>query len=213
MQETSNSQEVKNIAVAQEVHNVQESGERSTPANSHQNTSNHHHRRRRNQQQQQQQQVWKLPGSSVQEYVKWIEEKGADRTEAEQKFLWKYQRRRLIQQDKLTTETLREYVFRLLQKEERTPAENRLIRQFRRQKAAKRERKAARKQNSQVFWKRNNNNNNNWRNKAAAAASSSSSSSQTSSALAMTSNLATLRESMDKLGLSSQKLRDTNMES
>ena len=202
MQETSNSQETETKAFAKRQDTIVESSfEQSPPLRS--------HRRRRNQQLQEQHSLWKLPKSSIQEYAKWIEEKGSERTEAEQKFLWKYQRRCLIQQDKLSTETLREYVFRLLEKKERTPAENRLIRQFQRRRMAarqeRRERRERRERNGlmperqpTIFWRRNG------PNKAAMTASPSSP--------AMTSNLATLRESMDKLGLSSQKLRDTNME-
>lgn len=140
--------------------------------------------------------LWQLPESSVHDYARWIEKKGAtSRTEAEQKFFWKYQRRCLIQQDKLSTETLTDYVFRLLQKKERTQAENHLILQFQRRRAARRESDIP-----QIRWKRN-------RHNAAAAQGAS------PSALALASNMATLRESMDKMGLSSQKLRDANMES
>lgn len=155
--------------------------------------SPHHNRRRR---QRNGERLWQLPQSSVNNYALWVEEK-SNRTEAEQKFLWKYQRRRLIHQDKLSTETLRDYVHRLIQKEERTPAENRLILQFQRRRAARRAKKRDIPQT--IMWKRN-------RQNAAAQGSP-------PSALALASNMATLRESMGKLGLSSQKLRDASMES
>eukprot|EP00980_Cylindrotheca_fusiformis_P016926 scaffold5156_cov143-Cylindrotheca_fusiformis.AAC.6 len=154
-------------------------------------TAHRHHRRRRTRSGER---LLQLPQASVQNYARWVEEK-PNRTEAEQKFLWKYQRCHLIQQDKLSTETLKDYVLRLMEKTERTPAENRLIFQYQRRRAAKKARKRDIPQT--ITWKRNR------RNLAAEGSSTS----------ALASNMATLRESMDKLGLSSHKLRDANMES
>lgn len=139
---------------------------------------------------------------SIHDYAKRVEAKDPNnRTESEQKFLWRYQRKLLIQTDKLSIETLREYVFRLLQKDDRTPAENRLIRQYQRRRKARRQKRRDGDDDAEVphiIWKRNNR----WTNKAA----------QTGSSLTLSSDMSTLRETMGKLGLSCKKLRDVEME-
>ena len=138
-----------------------------------------------------------IPESSLQDYARWIEDRGSERTEQEQKFLWKYQKRRLIQQDKLSTESLKEYVRRLLQKEERTEAENRLIRQYHRRARRKMKVDGGGNEEAQIMvWKRNR------PNRAAVQ--------QTTNPLTV--QMAALKESMDKMGLSTQKLRDVKMD-
>jgi hypothetical protein len=150
--------------------------------------------------------ISKLPEKNIREYAKWIEEKRHDRTESEQKFLWKYQQRCLIQRDKLSAESLKDFIFRLLQKEERSPAENRLIRNFQCHRAARRLHRRGKKKGAaevpQIAWKRNITKKQ-WANKAAQPSSS--------SALTLTSDMTTLREIMDKLEISSQKFRDDKM--
>ncbi|CAJ1961911.1 unnamed protein product [Cylindrotheca closterium] len=140
-----------------------------------------------------------IPESSLHEYARWVEDRGSERTEQEQKFLWKYQKRRLIQQDKLSTETLKDYVSRLLQKEERTDAENRLVRQYHRR--ARRKLKDGNEETQLVVWKRVR------PNRAVGVAQSASTTNN-----ALTVQMASLKESMDKMGLSAQKLRDAKMD-
>ena len=121
----------------------------------------------------------------------------AIRTEQEQKFLWKYQKRLLIQQDKLSTENLRDYVQRLMLKDERTEAEDRLIRQYHRRTRRKMKRDG-KEETAIVVWKRNR------PNLAALPVQATN---------PLSAQMAALKESMDKMGLSAQKLRDVDMQS
>lgn len=133
-----------------------------------------------------------IPESSIHDYARWIEEKGDQKTEQEQKFLWKYQKRLLIQQDKLSTENLKAYVHRLLLKEERTEAEDRLIRQYHRRTRRKMKRDG-KEETAIVVWQRVR--------------------PVTIPTNPLATQMASLKESMDKMGLSAQKLRDVEMES
>ena len=142
--------------------------------------------------------LWQLPESSIQEYAKWIQEKHiTDQSPAEKKFLWKYQRRMHLRQHKLPSEKIKDYVARLEQKEQRTSVEEQLIRSFYRRKAKRNKQQPQTQQQRgippPIFCRRN-------RDKKHQATSS------------VLSNIASLRESMNKLGLSSDKLRDVNME-
>jgi hypothetical protein len=168
-------------------------------------------RRRQKQQQQQTRKggrLWQLPDSSIQGYAKWIEEKPVEeQSVAEQKFLWKYQRRVWLRQNKLPTETLKDFVARLEAKEERNPVENRLIHQFRSRQGKRKQKQQCEKGSvpPPIFWKRDNS-------KAQAQQPTPTPSSTSTSSSSGILNMASLRESMDKLGLSSDKLREINME-
>ncbi|KAL3943894.1 MAG: hypothetical protein SGBAC_002052 [Bacillariaceae sp.] len=140
-----------------------------------------------------------MPETSLHEYARWIETKGLEeRSEQEQKFLFKYQKRRLIQQDKLSTETLRNYVDRLLRKDDRTEAENRLIRQYHRRARRKMKLEGKQGDTQNVMWMRNR------PNKAVVQANTNNP--------ALMAQMAALKESMGKMGLSAQKLRDIKMD-
>lgn len=141
----------------------------------------HHHRKSGR--------LWQLPESSIAEYAKWIEQKPvADQTVSEQKLLWKYQRRVLLRQNKVSKERLKDYVARLEQKEVHTPVEERLIHQFHRRRVNK----SGVGIPPPIFWRRNR--------KTPPPSPS------------LLTNMTSLRESMNKLGLSSDKLRDANMQ-
>jgi len=197
--------------------------------------------------------LWQLPESSVDEYMKWIQEKPEkDQTSSEQRISWKYMIRRLdvIKKDGSDgngngngngngrgrrQERIREFVERLQAKppHERSTQEEHFIRLFHRRK---KDRKAQRKQQKKeqqdqqqhqpndgpiVSWMRvnnenNNNENNNNNNNNNIGDSNSdvnynfnnnNNNNKSNKGLEPMASLASLRESMMKLGLSSDKLK------
>lgn len=153
--------------------------------------------------------LWQLPQSSIEGYAKWIADKPCEsQTPAEQHFLQKYHRRLLVRQHKLPSESMKQYVARLEAKENASDIEIQLIEQYHRRKAHKRAQRRQQRQQERgstkkkravpppIFWKRHHGKQ---QQKQQAA---------TPGTLALMSNL---QESMDRLGLSSDKLRDAPM--
>ena len=137
--------------------------------------------------------LWQLPESTIQEYAKVIQEKPlSEQSSTERRFLWKYQRRLHLLQHKLPSENMKDYVERLEQKEERTQLEDQLIKQFHRRRARRRSQMGS-VPPPPIFWRRNRK------------------SPPNASVSILSSNMASLRESMDKLGLSSEKLRNIKL--
>ena len=167
--------------------------------------------------------LWQLPETSIQEYASWIQTKPlSDQSIAEQRFLWKYQRRLLVRRNKLPTERLRDYISRLEQKQNPTPMETQLIMQFHRQRKDKKSSKKKQQQGGkyrgihphatgeglvdvppQIFWTRNNKSSK----KASESGTLNDDGRSNSSAVL---NMASLRASMDRLGLSTDTLRTTS---
>jgi hypothetical protein len=184
------------------------------PHNQHHNHNNHHHVRQHHHERRHRRRgrLWQLPKSSIQEYAKWITEKPAeDQSLAEQTFVCNYQRRCHLLQHKLPKERFKDYVGRLETSnkplEEHTPMEQQLIQKFHRRRA---ERGSTGSTSSgsmgvvppAIFWTRNQSNHN-------PATTTHTPPSSPSPTFALMSGL---KESMDRLGLSSNKLREVSME-
>lgn len=147
--------------------------------------------------------LWQLPQSSIEEYAKWITDKPVEsQTLAEKKFLHKYNRRMLIRQHKLPNETMKQYIARLEARGNCTAIEIKVIEQYHLRKAQKRalQRKNCEEGKTEkravpppLFWKRQ---------------SSKQGSSSSATTLGSLTLVANLQESMSRLGLSSEKLRD-----
>jgi len=154
--------------------------------------------------------LWQLPQSSIQEYAKWIEMKPEEtQTPGERRFLDRFHRRQLIDQQRMPHETMKQYVARLETKEKITPAELRLIETYYRRRAQRRRRR--RDSNPfrgsiippAVFWTR----------ESASLKKAPPSSVPTThpSGSSMSATIANLQERMNKMGLTSDKLLDIPM--
>jgi hypothetical protein len=158
--------------------------------------------------------LWQLPQTSIQEYAQWIQTKPlSDQSMGEQKFLWKFQRQLLVRRNKLPTERMRDYIGRLEQKETRTAVEAQLVQQFHRRAARRKERIQGRPVVAvapPIFWRRN-------AEKAQPqnTAQPNQQPQQQQPGEAASSgllNMASLRASMGKMGLNTDKLREASME-
>mmetsp|Transcript_14962 Transcript_14962/g.28077 ORF Transcript_14962/g.28077 Transcript_14962/m.28077 type:complete len:223 (+) Transcript_14962:83-751(+) len=137
--------------------------------------------------------LWQLPESSIADYARWIQEKPElEQTPAERQFLWKYMMRTLgVRRNK---EKTRDFVERLRAKPEITAMEEQFIRHFQRRRECRRKHNGKitdpSSSSSEVIW---------WERSTTVA----------NSGGLTTASLANLRESMMKLGLSSDKLKHT----
>jgi hypothetical protein len=145
--------------------------------------------------------LWQLPQASIEEYASWISEKPEmSQTPSEKLFLQKFHRRMLIQQQKSPMETMRHYITRLEHKRDLSDVELQLIEAYHRRKAKNR----ARRRDSNpfresmvpptIFWKRE------------------SSLKNPPPHTPILSTIANLQESMNRMGLSSNKLFDIPLE-
>lgn len=151
--------------------------------------------------------LWQLPQSSIEEYAAWIEQKPNEtQTPAEQRFLHKYQRRKYLRQEKPHAETMKQYIARLEAKDNPSDVEIQLIERYHRRKAHKRRRLLRNNPfrgsiiPSTISWSREP------RKKGSTSAGGST---MTTGVLT---NMAHLQESMNRMGLSADRLRDIPME-
>jgi hypothetical protein len=173
--------------------------------------------------------LWQLPQTSIQEYAQYIQTKPlSDQSTAEQKFLWKFQRRLLVRRNKLPTERMRDYIGRLEQQETKSAVEAQLVQQFHRRAARRKERIGIEGQRPgigvppPIFWRRN-------AGKPQPPQKTTTTPTPTptpqpkqqqplqqqqpgEAASSGVLNMASLRESMDKMGLNTDKLREATME-
>lgn len=179
-----------------------------------------------------QRRFWQLPESSIMEYQQWIQDKPeADRTPSEERFLWKCMIRSLgvVGGNHQTPgkrgrhERIREFVDRLEQKEpmELTKNEEHFIRLYRkrqqdrkaqRQQDRKAQRQKQKKQQDEaeqvVSWMRNDeNSNNNNHSKKPSHQHKGKKKNKKNKGFEPSASLESLRESMNKMGLSSDKLK------
>ncbi len=147
--------------------------------------------------------LWQLPESSILEYTKWIQDKPEeDRTPSEERFLWRCMIRSLgvVKNNDGSRngrqECIREFVDRLEQKEtmELTENEQHFVRLYHKRREDRKTLRLLKKQEKEqtVSWMRNEGN----------AISNTAGFQQQASF-----NLEGLRESMNRMGLSSQKLK------
>ncbi len=143
--------------------------------------------------------LWQLPQSSIQEYAVWIEEKPKEtQTPSEQRFVQKFQRRMLIRQQKPPTETMKQYVARLEAKDNKSDVERQLIEKYHRRKANRRRLRNNPFRGSiipPICWSRE-----------------PCKKTPTESSRTVLSTMANLQENMNRMGLSSEKLRDMPMD-
>jgi len=173
---------------------------------------------------------WQLPESSVDEYMKWIQEKPEkDQTSSELQFLWKFMIRRLdvVKKDgngngrRRRQERIKEFVERLQARppNERSIQEEHFVRLYYRRKKS---RKAHRKQQEEevqhqhqhqpndemiVSWMRVNNKNENNNIGDNNDTNCKDNNNKTNKGLEPMASLASLRENMMKLGLSSDNIK------
>mmetsp|Transcript_48030 Transcript_48030/g.51970 ORF Transcript_48030/g.51970 Transcript_48030/m.51970 type:complete len:299 (-) Transcript_48030:96-992(-) len=173
---------------------------------------------------------WQLPESSVDEYMKWIQEKPEkDQTSSELQFLWKYMIQRLdvVKKDgngngngrRRRQERIKEFVERLQDRppNERSIQEEHFVRLYhRRKKNRKAQRKQQEDQQQQhqpndemiVSWMRVNNKNEENNNIGDNIDTNCKyNNNKTNKGLEPMASLASLRENMMKLGLSSDKIK------
>lgn len=149
--------------------------------------------------------LWQLPESSIVEYTKWIQDKPEeDRTPSEERFLWRCMIRSLgvVKNNnsdggrKGRLERIREFVDRLEQKEtmELTENEQHFVRLYHKRRKDRKTLRLLKKQEKEqtVSWMRNEGN-----------TTSNTAGFQQQASF----NLDGLRESMNRMGLSSQKLK------
>lgn len=151
--------------------------------------------------------LWQLPQSSIEEYAAWIEQKPNEtQTPAEQRFLQKYQRRQYLRQEKPHAENMKQYITRLEAKDHPSDVEIQLIERYHRRQAHRRRRLLRNNPfrgsiiPSTISWSRE-----------PRKKGPSSSSGGTTMAGVLT-NMAHLQESMNRMGLSTDRLRDMPME-
>jgi hypothetical protein len=153
--------------------------------------------------------LWQLSQSSIQDYASWIQEKPKEtQTPSEQRFLMKFQRRMLIRQQKLPTESMIHYIARLEAKEHISDMELQLIENYHRRKANKRAQRLLRESNPfrgsvppAIFWRREGS-------RKKAPPNTAIDTTTSTASVTLLSNMANLQESMKRMGLSSEKLRD-----
>jgi len=158
--------------------------------------------------------LWQLPQYSIQEYAAWIEQKPSDTQSAsEQRFLHKFKRRMLVRQHKFPKESMKQYIARLEAKEKMSDAELQLIEQYHRQKANRRAQRLRRDDNpfrgsipQPIFWRREGSQ------KMKTPPPPPPPTPSGPSVSSILSNMANLQESMNRMGLSSDKLRDIPMD-
>lgn len=172
-----------------------------------------------------QRRLWQLPKSSIDEYTKWIQEKPEEeQTPNEQRFLWKCMVRSLgvVSNDnsnngkwKGRQERIREFVERLEAKEpeELTEMEGQFVRLYHKRRIdrkGQRQRKQQHKQQEEdtqtVSWMRNAGSNNNNGNDGSSN-NRKKNMNKNNNGFEPQASLESLRESMNKLGLSSDKLK------
>lgn len=148
--------------------------------------------------------LWQLPEASAREYASWIQEKPEEsQTPAEKRFLRKYQRRMLVRRQKTPTETMKNFIARLEEKPNLSDVELQLIEAYHRRKANKRSRIRANHPFHDdatlpaIFWKR-------------LPVGSLKKSPPSSPSIMAT--ISTLQESMNRMGLSCEKLLDIPMD-
>ena len=176
-----------------------------------------------------QRRLWQLPKSSIDEYTKWIQEKPEeDRTPNEQRFLWKCMIRSLgvIGGEGMEPgakrgrrERIREFVDRLEAKEpmELTEQEELFVRLYHKRRKDRKANKQLRKQQQQqqsqtedemtVSWMRADGISNGSSNNNASSGSNHRESGTRKNGFEPRASLESLRESMNRMGLSSDKLK------
>jgi hypothetical protein len=180
---------------------------RSNNNNSRGRTGKQQQRRRHHPQQRQRHRLWELPESSIADYAKWIQEKPEeDQTPAEQRFVWKYLVKQLQQHSHNQKDKPKLLVERLQAKGHRSAVEEDFLRLYSQRRQRQRKDRNHGKGTStsdlgggdddddaaDILWQRVPNNPNN----VTMMPSSS-----------LPSSLANLRESMKRLGLDSDKLK------